>query len=142
MKIFLDTSSLFKLYHIETGTKELIEFFKTHTIEAILLAEITKIEFCSVVWKKCRKNEINESLAQTLIDKFESDSIKFTFIDDNVELKESAKHLLEKHWKKGLRTLDSIQLASALSVNSTIDFMFTSDIILSEIAISENIQIG
>jgi predicted nucleic acid-binding protein len=122
--------------------KKLIEFFKTHTIEAILLAEITKIEFCSVVWKKCRKNEINESLAQTLIDKFESDSIKFTFIDDNVELKESAKHLLEKHWKKGLRTLDSIQLASALSVNSTIDFMFTSDIILSEIAISENIQIG
>ncbi|MEA3494513.1 MAG: type II toxin-antitoxin system VapC family toxin, partial [Bacteroidota bacterium] len=65
MKIFFDTSSLFKLYHTEEGTQELIYFFKTNSIDKIFLAEITRIEFCSAVWKKCRKNEIQEETAKT-----------------------------------------------------------------------------
>jgi uncharacterized protein len=142
MKIFFDTSSLFKLYHIEDGTEELMDFFKSHKIEAIYIAEITKIEFSSVVWKKCRKNEINEDIAQTLIEKFDNDSKKFIVVDDNPELKSNAKELIGKHWKKGLRTLDSIQLASELSVNSKIDMMFTSDVLLSDIALLEGIIIG
>jgi uncharacterized protein len=142
MKIFLDTSSLFKLYHNEEGTKEIMDFFKSHKIEAIYIAEITKIEFSSVVWKKCRKNEINEDTAQTLVDKFNIDSKKFIIVEDNQELKRTAKYLIGKHWKKGLRTLDSIQLASALSVKLSINFMFTSDILLSDIAILEGVKIG
>ena len=46
MKIFLDTSSLFKLYHKETGTGELEELFSTVRITTIFLWEIAKIEFC------------------------------------------------------------------------------------------------
>ena len=52
MKIFLDTSSLFKLYHKESGTQELMDFFNKNTIEGIFLAELTEIEFSSVIWKK------------------------------------------------------------------------------------------
>lgn len=142
MKIFLDTSSLFKLYHFEDGTKELMHFFKTHTIEIIYIAEITKIEFSSVVWKKCRKKEIDVKIAQTVIDKFDVDSEKFNTIEDNTELKKSARALIGKHWQKGLRTLDSIQLASALTKKASIDFMFTSDKLLSEIAVLEGVKIG
>jgi len=142
MKIFFDTSSLFKLYHIESGTQELMNFFKTNIIETIFLAEIAKIEFSSVVWKKCRKKEIDIKIAQTLINKFEIDSEKFTFIDDNSVLKKLSKQLIGKHWAKGLRTLDSIQLASVLTIKSEIDYMFTSDGILADIAISEGINIG
>lgn len=35
MKIFLDTSSLFKLYHKETGTVELEEMFSALKITSI-----------------------------------------------------------------------------------------------------------
>ena len=45
MKIFLDTSSLLKLYHKESGTQELMDFFNKNTIEVIFLAELAEIEF-------------------------------------------------------------------------------------------------
>lgn len=51
MKIFLDTSSLFKLYHKETGTTELEDIFSTEKITTVYLSEIAKIEFASTVWK-------------------------------------------------------------------------------------------
>jgi uncharacterized protein len=63
MKVFFDTSSLFKLYHKEDGTDELMSLFTNIGIEVIYLAEITKVEFSSAVWKKCRKNEIDENSA-------------------------------------------------------------------------------
>jgi predicted nucleic acid-binding protein len=141
MRIFLDTSSLFKLYHIEAGTQELMDFFKTHVIDSIYLAEITKIEFSSVVWKKCRKREIDENIAQILIDKFDSDSKNFHFIEESKALRELARNLIGKHWEKGLRTLDSIQLASVLTIKSEIEFMFTSDIVLSGISILEGLEV-
>ena len=70
MKIFLDTSSLFKLYHKEAGTEELMDFFNKNVIEAIFLAELTEIELSSVIWKKCRKKEIDENVALKLIEAF------------------------------------------------------------------------
>ena len=80
MNIFLDTSSLFKLYHKEPGTKELMDFFNKNTIEVIYLAELTEIEFSSVIWKECRKKEIDEKVALILIEAFEKDSKNFNFV--------------------------------------------------------------
>ena len=134
MNIFLDTSSLFKLYHREKGTEELMNLFNENVVEAIYVAEITKIEFSSVVWKKCRKNEINESLAIQLIGKFEKDLNKFNFVSDGQLLHNKAKELIGKHWKIGLRTLDSIQLASAIKMKNKIELFLTSDKLLSEIS--------
>jgi len=141
MNLFFDTSSLFKLYHKENGTEELMDFFSTNTINSIYLAEITKIEFSSAVWKKCRKREIDEKIATIFIEKFDHDSRKFRFIPESNELRKYAKALIGKHWKIGLRTLDSIQLASALIQKSEIDLFFTSDNLLSEIAVREGLKI-
>jgi len=141
MNIFFDTSSLFKLYHKENGTQELMDFFINNTIDSIFLAEITKIEFSSVVWKKCRKREIDEKTATIFIEKFDNDSRNFKFLAESNDLRKYAKELIGKHWEKGLRTLDSIQLASALIQKSRIDLFFTSDILLSEIAVLEGLKI-
>jgi len=111
-----------------------MHLFNKVGIEVIYLAEITKIEFSSVVWKKCRKNEISESLANQLIVKFDVDSIKFKYIRESQPLRKKAKGLIGKHWKLGLRTLDSIQLASALTVKDQIELFLTSDKLLSEIS--------
>jgi hypothetical protein len=45
MNVFFDTSSLFKLYHREIGTEELMSLFNEVGIETIFLAELTKLEF-------------------------------------------------------------------------------------------------
>ncbi|MFA6401845.1 MAG: type II toxin-antitoxin system VapC family toxin [Salinivirgaceae bacterium] len=134
MKVFFDTSSLFKLYHRESGTEELMNLFDEIGIEVIYLAEITKIEFSSVVWKKCRKNEIDEKSANQLIEKFDKDSVKFSYVSEGQPLRLKAKGLIGKHWEKGLRTLDSIQLASALKVKTQIELFLTSDKLLLEIS--------
>ena len=69
-----------------------------------------------------------------LIEKFDTDSKNYSFIPESNELRKHAKELIGKYWEKGLRTLDSIQLASALYVKANIKHFFTSDKILSNIA--------
>lgn len=141
MKIFLDTSSLFKLYHKESGTQELMGFLNKNTIEGIFLAELTEIEFSSVIWKKCRKEEIDEKTALTLIEAFEKDSENFNIVSESSEIRQLAKKMIRKYWKEGLRTLDSIQLASVLMIKDKVDFFFTSDNLLAEIANLEKIKV-
>lgn len=140
MKVFFDTSSLFKLYHKESGTQELMDFFNNNSIEAIYLAEIAKIEFSSTIWKKCRKRDIDERIAKKLIKKFNIDSIKYNYVPDSNSLKTLASELIEKYWKKGLRTLDSLQLASGLMVKDEIEYYFTSDNILKELSEAEGLK--
>jgi len=142
MKVFFDTSSLFKLYHKESGTQELMGFFKNNSIETIYLAEIAKIEFSSTVWKKCRKRDIDEAIAKKLIEKFNIDSVKYSYVPDSHSLKKLASELIEKYWKKGLRTLDSLQLASGLMVKNEIGYYFTSDNILKELSEAEGLKTG
>lgn len=141
MNLFFDTSSLFKLYHDEEGTKELIDFFRSNQIDSIYLSEITGIEFSSALWKKCRKLEISEEMASILIEKFEIDLANYQFVKQNDKTIKLAKNLIGKHWRTGLRTLDSVQLASVLIIKNDIDFYFTSDMILSEVAIIEGLKV-
>ena len=134
MNVFFDTSSLFKLYHREEGTDELLELFDKVGVEILYLTEITRIEFSSVVWKKCRKNEIDERVALLLLQKFEKDTEKFTFVTEDYLIRNSAQELIGAHWRIGLRTLDAIQLASSLHIKDRIDLFLTSDNLLSQIA--------
>ena len=141
MNVFFDTSSLFKLYHKEAGTEELMTFIINQKVKDIFLAEITKIEFYSVVWKKCRNKEISEDLAIILISKFEKDCQKYKFVNNSKKLTSSASNLLKTHWKKGLRTLDSVQLASALKVKKEVLTISTSDKLLAEICKIEGMKV-
>jgi len=140
MNVFFDTSSLFKLYHQENGTEELMSLFTNVGIEVIYLAEITKVEFSSAFFPNCRKNEIDERSANQLIEKFDKDSIKFNYVSEGQLLRQKAKGLIGKHWRKGLRALDSIQLASALKVKNQIELFLTSDNLLSEISQIEGLN--
>lgn len=141
MKLFLDTSTLFKLYHFEKDTEIILSAFKKYKIEAIFLSEITKIEFDSVVWKKCRKQEISAEKVKIVIKNFEKDWTYYHFVNDNKSLKKSARNLITKYGTKGLRTLDSIQLASAIAVKNIADLFLTSDTLLKDFFISENLPV-
>ncbi len=51
MKIFLDTSSLFKLYKKEIGSEEIEKIILDNNLTGVFLSEITKLEFLSAVFK-------------------------------------------------------------------------------------------
>ena len=73
MIIFLDTSSLFKLYHLEADSEEIEQIFIQNTIQTVFLSEITKLEFASTVWKKVRMKDLTQEQALLLLEAFETD---------------------------------------------------------------------
>lgn len=141
MNVFFDTSSLFKLYQKEDGTDFILKLFETNNIRTIYLAEIALIEFNSVVWRKCKMSEISQEQAEILISKFEMDTANYTIISFNEVIRSRARNLISKHWKSGLRTLDSIQLSSVLDVKGNLDYFVCSDKILNQISILEGIDV-
>jgi predicted nucleic acid-binding protein len=130
MNIFLDTSSLIKLYHTEIGTAELDLILLTRKIDRIFLSELSKIEFVSTIWKKVRTKEIVDLQGKEIIDLFESDSRQYIFIATNDIVIEKACVLANKYGLQGLRTLDSIQLSTAVSLLNKVDTFLTSDKLL------------
>lgn len=139
MKIFLDTSSLFKLYHREADTAELESKLSKFAITSIYLSEITKVEFTSTVWKKVRTKEITESEAKTTLDLFEIDFVKYNFSNTDSIIIEQARLLVSKYEAQGLRTLDSIQLSTAVSLLHQVDIFLTSDKLLNSLFITEGL---
>jgi predicted nucleic acid-binding protein len=125
MKIFLDTSSIFKLYHQEEGTIELESIFEKIKITHIFLSELSKIEFTSTIWKKVRTKEITESQAKTILELFETDFGKYNFVATNSLILEQARTLTTKYGIEGLRTLDSIQLSTCIFLTEQVEIFFT-----------------
>jgi predicted nucleic acid-binding protein len=128
MKIFLDTSALIKLYHQESGTQEIESLFKNFKITAIYLSELAKIEFTSTIWKKVRTKEISENTAKITITFLETDFDKFSFISIDSMILEQSRLLFSDYGVYGLRTLDAIQLSTAISLKTYSDLFIISDI--------------
>jgi uncharacterized protein len=141
MNLFFDTSSLVKLYHFEEGTKEINSFLLANKLNSLIIAELTIVEFVSTVWKKFNRAEIDEFQVDFLLNKFEKDIPKFELVPDTIDLKILAKDLIKKYCNEGLRSLDAIQLASILSVRQKVDYFFTSDKVLINIAHLEKINV-
>ena len=130
MKIFLDTSSLFKLYHEEEGTEELENVFSQEKITEIFLSEIAKVEFTSTIWKKVRTKEITVEQAEITLELFTSDFAKYNFVSTDSLILERARNLTTKYGVEGLRTLDSIQLSTCIELARQADVFYTADKLL------------
>lgn len=141
MNVFLDTSSLFKLYVQENGSDDLYELFELQPIEGVYLSEFTLIEFRSIVWRKVRMNEITGANAHLLLDAFDKDHDTYSFITTTKFLLQLAGQLLDKYGTKGLRSLDSIQLASPVSIRDDVQLFKTADTLLNDFFIAESLPI-
>jgi uncharacterized protein len=129
MKAFLDTSSLVKLYHQEIGSEPILKTISSN-IKSIILSEIAILEFRSAFWKKIRQKELSEETAVKVIECFENDYAKFQWIIVDSDLIHSASELLMHYGSKGLRTLDSLQLACALTLKDDDCIFLSSDSLL------------
>ncbi len=138
-RIYLDTSSLVKAYHKEPDSDKIIKTLPQY--QAVFLSELTKIEFISAFWKKVRYEKTKEAEAKEAIRLFENDYPKFNWVIIDREIIRSAKELLTQYREMGLRTLDSIQLACAVSLkDETVQFL-TSDKILQKIMEMEGLSV-
>lgn len=141
MKIFLDTSSLFKLYHRESDTSVLEQKLGSIKITNIFLSEIAKIEFTSTIWKKVRTKEITETEAKNTLELFEFDFPKYNFLSIDNLIIENAKLLVNRYGTRGLRTLDSIQLSTAIYLSKQVEIFFTADKLLESLFIEEGLMV-
>jgi predicted nucleic acid-binding protein len=140
MRIYLDTSSLIKLYHTESGTEELDGIFESNQVQEVFVSSLTKVEFNSALWKKVRTKDLIEIEAVEIMASFEADYSNYSFIEVTQEVLLVAKELISKYGLNGLRTLDSIQLASILKVKSKLDLAITADDLLNSLIEMEGIK--
>lgn len=126
--VFLDTSSLLKLYHEEEGSEEVIALIEE--MEKIFLCDIAMVEFSSAVWKNIRSGALKKDAGQLLIDYFYKDRALFNWIPLDDSLIEDAFDLLNQYGGGGLRSLDSLQLAAARKVREEVNLFHTSDNLL------------
>ena len=127
MKIFLDTSSLIKLYCRETDTEHIESVFVKNEVEAIFISEIAFVEFESSLWKKVREKDITASESSEIIRIFDSELYKYFDLPIDSNLLRSARGLIATHGISGLRSLDSIQLATALLIREDCDLFVASE---------------
>jgi uncharacterized protein len=138
MKVFLDTSSLVKLYHQEEGTDELLAFL-AKGVDEVWLSELAMVEFRSALWKKVRTGELRKDDAVHVMDCFSDDQEKFRWVHLETAITRIALSTIMRHGAKGLRTLDSIQLACALFLKAQDLICLTSDTLLKSFFQMENI---
>lgn len=140
MKAFLDTSSLIKLYHTEEGS-DIVMNALSNDIREIFLSELAILEFRSALWKKIREKEIKEKTAIEVIKCFQNDGDNFHWILLQSDIVESASNLLMKYGSQGLRTLDSLQLAAALTLRDEECVFLTSDKLLRTFLKEEQLKV-
>lgn len=112
MSVFADSSAVVKLYAPETGS----ELLAGH--DGFYVSEVARVEVPSAFWRKHRMGELSGPDCRLLTDQFEHDwhdpHGRFAVLPVGAELLERAAELVER---RGLRTLDAIQLASAVRVH-------------------------
>lgn len=136
---FFDTSALVKLYHEEAGTEELTVLIDQEN-PVIVISSIAAVEMISAMTKKVRTGEIDIPCFNEAVLGFESDLPNFHVVAIEAKTMERSSDLLKATGlKHALKTVDSLQLASALifSEMSKLDLFIAADGVL--LKISENL---
>ena len=116
-RFFFDTSALIKLYHEEDGTAVLDQLLLDHQ-PVIVISDLSVIEMISALAKKVRTQAISEETFKKIVAAFEKDIVAFEILYLDQGVKSRAVDLLKNRgMEQGLRTLDALQLASALTGN-------------------------
>ncbi len=145
MNYFFDSSALAKLFHPEPGSDKVIQIYSEHRNRAFT-SRLAVVELTSVAGVKVRTGTINKEKAATfLADVAESaDSQRFIIqriLDEDYRQAQTLlTHYAQQH---SLRTLDSLQLASAirLRARTNIDYFVTSDRTLAKVAKMEGFTV-
>lgn len=115
-------------------------FFRNKVARCTLwIGKIAIVEFHSAVYKKERTKSITNFEANLIIDSFNSDFKEFNVINVDNKIWEKSVYLIKKYRIEGFRTLDSLQISTALS-NIEIDEIISFDNLFNKIVSLETIK--
>ena len=120
MRAFIDTSSLFKKYVVESGSGELERLLQD--VSEIAVSPMTWVEMSAVIARRVREKSLTSQQAAWLTSEARKDFQSFHLVIWNETLEATATRLLSRY---PLSTLDAIQLASGTL--SKADLFVTSD---------------
>jgi predicted nucleic acid-binding protein len=115
--IYLDSSALVKNYFPERGSNEVADWI--HRASNLWISEITLLEVTSALARKVRDEELTREEFNGMVGRFATDvaNARFRLIHLDEKVKSGAQNLLETYGIMGkLRTLDALQLASAMQI--------------------------
>lgn len=112
MRYYFDTSSLVKIYHRESGTKDALEIYNNPENQ-IQISDLGRIEFFSTIHRKYREKEISYQTLEALVSKFQDDTnFRYEILQYSSLVTDEAEKLIFNFASEfSLKTLDSIQLA-------------------------------
>lgn len=109
---FVDTSALAKRYVIEVGSAWVLTWIEPVAGNAILIAELTLVEMRSMLARRVKAKTLSPNAAKQLRSDFLIHARdEYLIIPIGTGIVSGAEALVDRH---GLRTLDALQLASAL----------------------------
>ncbi len=122
MNLFFDTSALIQKYIVEKGTDKVDDLM--NKADQIFISVITEIETYSTFKRLLAEKAISEKDYKILTNEFETDYPFYTYIGFDDFTSANAKLLIEKYQ---LKTLDSIQLGTALLLKDEFDYLVVCD---------------
>lgn len=120
MVVFFDTSSLLKRYIEEKGSREVDPYFIREN--SIWISPVTTLEVNAALKRKIADGSIDYNTYNKAVEYWEQDYRNYLVVPYNEKLIVSALDIIKSH---GIKTLDAIQLGSALL--SEADISITSD---------------
>lgn len=115
--LFFDTSALVKRYHDEAGTERVDELIE-HPDASVIASSLAVIEAVSAFRRKCNLGDIDESEMLALVGAFFREALEEFAV---LPIEESVVGFsFDLVLEDDLRTLDSLQLSSGLSVSEEI----------------------
>ena len=142
-RYFLDTSVLVKLYHDEVGSDRLDELLDPD--DRLVVSALGQIEFLSAIFRKVRTGELKAETAEKVVSSFLLDWRLFEVIPVSDEVLEKSCMLIKDYGiTPGLRTLDSVQLASAMvaTIADALDYFICADTRLCDVAHREHLKVS
>lgn len=135
MNLFFDTSALIKRYIDEKESASIESLF--NDVEGVYVSTITLIECISTIKRLLKERIITKGEYDIVKNEIENDFQFFYIIQLSEEVQEAAIRLIEDYQ---LKTLDSIQYASALVMQTEIDGIVTYDKQLIKVGVKENLK--
>ncbi len=136
MILFFDTSALIKRYIQEKGSNK-VDLLMNEA-DRVIVSAITEIETCSAFRRLLSERAVTEGDYRVLMREFETDYPYFTRVDLDDLAVSCAKYAIGKY---RLKTLDSIQLGTALAVRDDIDYFVACDARLTHSARKEGLHV-
>lgn len=109
---YFDTSVLVKRYIRESGSRQASTLLKKYRVVTSALAPL---EATSAFGRRWKQGDLSEPLFHAILSRLRQDCAYWQFLEVSVPVLHCAEEVIAK---TGLRTLDAIHLASALSFHS------------------------